>query len=157
VSPTRKIVLIRILLTVLAGIAWPFVCGMIFLQIGYDVLVLQIQLLQVLGIHSGASLKTIIHISDAVLWAVVFGILFGLPLGGLVRRNVMSYWGLFLATVLLLVAWGEVGNGSGLTVFISELALSQFPIYQAGILVAWYLTAKVLSRTNFFGIASGND
>lgn len=133
----------RVGLTVLAGVAWPFVCGMLFLHIGYDVLVLQIQLLQTLGIHSGTTLKELIQFTDAIFWSVLFGVMFGLPLAVLVRENVLRYWWLFFMTVLLLAAVGEVSNG--VASFVTDLALSPFPVYQGGILVVWFITARTLS------------
>jgi len=133
-------------LTVLAGIAWPFVCGLIFLHIGYDALMLQIQLLQNLGIHSGATLEAFVHITDAILWALVFGILFGLPLAVFIRKHVMRYWWLFLITVLFLAVEGELADGKSATDFISEIVFSPLPVYLFGILVVWFLTARTLSR-----------
>lgn len=134
-------------ITLFAGISWPFVCGMLFLQFGDDALLRQIQLLQTLGIHSGGSLKAVIQISDAILWAVVFGILFGVPLAIFVRQNVLRYWWLFFVPVFLLVAEGEIVNERGVIDFISELALSQFPVYHAFILIVWIVTARKLSHT----------
>lgn len=136
----------RVGLTLLFAIAWPFACSGLFLQIGFEVVQWQIQVLQWLGIHSGDSLKEIIHFTDPLIWAAVFGLLFGLPLGVLVRTNVLRYWGLFFMTFLLLTAVFEALDVSHAIELILEIVLSPFPVYQVGILVGWVLTAKALSR-----------
>lgn len=136
----------RIGLTVLLGIAWPFVCGVLFQQIGFEASLLQIQLLQNLGVQSVDLLKELIIITDAIVWAVVFGLMFGLPLAVLVSKNVMRYWGLFFITASLLVTEGGVLNGNGPAAFISEIVQSSYLAYQAGILAVWFFTARALSR-----------
>ena len=142
-SPSPKL-LMRVVVTMLAGAAWPFACGLLFLHTGDTVLLTQIELLQSLGVHSGTILKLFIHFTDPIFWAVVFGVLFGLPLGMLVRENLMRYWGLFLTTVVVVGSIGDALNG--MAIFLVELLLSPFLAYQAGILVAWLITARVLSH-----------
>jgi len=139
-------VLGRIGLIVLAGVSWPFACSGMFRGIGYDVLLLQIHLFQWLGIHSGASLKALLLFTDPIIWAAVFGFLFGLPLALLVRKNVMRYWWLFFMTVLFLAVEFDALNLNNAIETVSEIVLSPFPVYHTGILVIWFLTAKALSR-----------
>lgn len=135
--------LMRVSLTMLAGVAWPFACGLLFLHTGDTVLLTQIKLLQSLGVHSGTILKLLIYFTDPIFWAVVFGVLFGLPLGMLVRENMMRYWWLFLTTVVVVGSIGDAPNG--MATFLLELVLSPFLAYQAGILAAWLITTRVLS------------
>lgn len=136
----------RVGLTFLVAIAWPFACSGLFLQIGFEVVLFQIHLLQNLGVHSGNSLKAIIHFTDPIIWAAIFGLLFGLPLGVLVRTNVMRYWGLMFLTFLLLTAAFEALNVYHASELISEIVLSPYPVYQLGILVVWFFTARAVSR-----------
>lgn len=136
----------RVGLTLLVAIAWPFACSGLFQQIGFEVVQWQIQVLQRLGIHSGESLKAIILFTDPLIWAAVFGILFGLPMGVLIRTSVVRYWGLFFITFLLLTAAFEALDGYQAIELITEVLLSPLPVYHAGILVVWFLTARALSR-----------
>lgn len=146
-NPTKNARMLgRIGLTVTAGVAWPYSFSLVMLAIGYDVLLLQIHLFQNLGVHSADSLKTLIHISDPIIWAVVFGLLFGLPLAVFIRQNVMRYWVLFLMTVLLMVAIGGVQGGSQASEFVTEIVLSPFLVYQSGVLVVWFLAARIISN-----------
>lgn len=135
-----------IALAVAGGSAWPFVCSELFLAFGLDVLQLQIKTLQNLGIHSAASLKAFIHISDSIIWAVVFGLLFGLPLAAFVRQNVMRYWGLYFSTVLLIVTTGGVLGESKASEFVFDLLFSPFLVYQFGILIVWFFAARTFAR-----------
>lgn len=143
---TRKITTVRVLLTVLAGIALPYVCGFVLMHIGYEVLVLQVQLLKGIGIHSGARQESIIYFTDSFLWALMFGVLFGIPLAALVREQVLRYWSLFLITALRFVLKDELSNENGFFDVVFELVISQFPVYLIGILIVWLLTAKTLIR-----------
>lgn len=143
-SPTKRTVLVRIILTVFAGLALPYVCGLVLSLIGYEVLVLQVQLLKGIGIHSGARQESIIYFTDSILWALMFGVMFGIPLAALAREKVLHYWTLFLITALFFVLKDELGNENAFYDVVIDIAISQFPIYLAGILIVWQLTAKAL-------------
>jgi len=91
---------LRSLITALAlGVVWWFVVAYALAYSAY-ISVPLIHMFRSLG-ASVDHIHTLIRLTDLVVWAALFGALFGLPLGFIVRSRVSIYWLIFVGTALL--------------------------------------------------------
>lgn len=86
-----------ILLPTALGAIWPLAVADLLAFAGY-VTVPLLQSAHHLGLDASAQL--VVRIIDATLWSVVFGALFGIPLGVIARTKVVRAWLVFLASLL---------------------------------------------------------
>jgi len=131
------------LIAVLLGSIWPFILAQLFAFSG-RVTVPLIRTVADLGIAENVPLMA--RMLSAVIWALVLGILFGVPLGLAVRKNVIAYWLVFVASVLTVSAAIALHSGSGLGILLLEWSLPETWIHIFAVLGVGYLAARFRNR-----------
>jgi hypothetical protein len=143
---------LQIFIVVGAGVAWPFLCRELFRFGGY-VLLPQVELFQSIGVTSSQELKSFTGISDPVIWAVLLGLLFGVPLSALVRRSMIQYWLLLVATVVATNFIWAAQTDFGAVGFLPVLMFPAFWVHLLGVLAVWWLAASLFWRRAKNGFA----
>jgi hypothetical protein len=139
------------LIAVLFGSIWPFILNQLFAFSG-RVTVPLIRTLADLGIAENVPLA--VRLLNAVIWALVLGVLFGVPLGLAVRKNLIAYWFVFVGSVLTVSAAIALHADSGLGILLLEWSLPETWIHIFAVLGVGYLAARFRNRRERAGVVA---
>ena len=132
-----------VIASILLGALWYLLLPYLYVP-GAWITVGLMQVAHDLGV--GASAPPAIRIINAVLWSLILGLLFGVPLGLLVQRRLLYYWLLFIATRLAIgitaIFWDRVEPGMLLLVWTTPETWA----YSSGVLLFAALSLRVRER-----------
>src|SRR5215469_14459053 len=92
----------RSLFALCLGVAWPLAQdGLFYLTLDWTWIgALLAKTTSALGFSDWASFKIALRVVGGVFWSLVYGIIFGLPLGFVVRKQLLRYWLIFVLTAI---------------------------------------------------------
>jgi hypothetical protein len=131
---------------VLLGVAWPFALLHLF-ALSWDVHLVHLPVARIVTAFGAAEYSwPVVRTVLAALWALIFGVLFGIPLGLGVRGKVAVYWLVFLASVNATIAFMSLGSPFGIGVLLLEWSMPETGVYMLAVLCFAHWTARLRAR-----------
>ena len=129
-------------LAVVLGVIWPSVVLHLF-AFGAYVILLVNRVVTAIGFDAT---WPVVRTFSTVLWALALGVLFGVPLGLGVRRKVMTYWFVFVASAIATSAVLSLRSEFGVAIVLLEWSLPETWMYMFAVLCLAYSAARFRER-----------
>jgi hypothetical protein len=130
-----------VLLPTALGAIWPHAVADLLAFSG-QVTVPLLQSAHHLGLD--ASARLVVRIIDAALWSVIFGALFGIPLGLLAKTKVVGAWLVFLASLLAFSFLDAHRGEMGIGIVLVAWSIPETWLYVVAVLGFALCTARLM-------------
>ena len=132
-----------LLVGALFGVVWPFALTSLLAFSGHVTIPL-IRTAYELGLDM-TSARVIVRVMDAVLWSVILGGLFGIPLGLITRSNVVAAWVGFLIAILVVSIINSSRTQFGVGLVLLEWSIPETWVFAIAVLALAQLTAHFIA------------
>lgn len=113
------------------GVAWPFVLNALFAHSG-SITVALTKIAVAVDLRDGA--RIFVRVANAIIWALTLGAGFGLPLGFVGRSKPLTYWAIFIGTLLVVSFVTALSAPRGVESLILSWSVTESWLYVLAVL-----------------------